>query len=122
MRVLSALIAVVVLGVIAWVGAGAGMQWIFGAVVPYAAFAIFVVFFINRIRKWANAPVPYRIPTTCGQAKSLDWIKHDSLEAPHDTIGVLKRMFLEVVLFRSLFRNTKTDHVDDGDGGETNLA
>jgi nitrate reductase gamma subunit len=114
MRVLSALIAVLVLGLIAWVGAGAGMQWIFGVAVPYAAFAIFVIFFINRIRKWASSPVPYRIPTTCGQQKSLDWIKHDNLEAPHDTIGVIKRMFLEVVLFRSLFRNTRTDLVDDG--------
>ncbi len=122
MRVLSALIAVLVLGLIAWIGAGAGMQWIFGVAVPYAAFAIFVVFFINRIRKWANAPVPYRIPTTCGQAKSLDWIKHDSLESPHDTIGVLKRMFLEVVLFRSLFRNTKTDLVDEVDGDGKRLV
>jgi nitrate reductase gamma subunit len=81
-----------------------------------------VVFFINRIRKWANAPVPYRIPTTCGQAKSLDWIKHDSLEAPHTTFEVIKRMFFEVVLFRSLFRNTRTDLVDDGDGGEKRLV
>jgi nitrate reductase gamma subunit len=115
MRVLSALIAVLVLGLIAWIGAGAGMQWIFGVAVPYAAFAIFVIFFVNRIRKWASSPVPYRIPTTCGQAKSLDWIKHDSLEAPHNTFEVIKRMFFEVVLFRSLFRNTKTDLVDDGD-------
>jgi nitrate reductase gamma subunit len=115
MRVLSALIAVLILGLIAWIGAGAGMQWLFGVAVPYAAFAIFVVFFLNRIRKWASSPVPYRIPTTCGQQKSLDWIKYDSLEAPHDTVGVIKRMFLEVVLFRSLFRNTRTDLVDDGD-------
>jgi nitrate reductase gamma subunit len=116
MRVLSALIAVLVLGVIAWIGAGAGMQWIFGVAVPYAAFAIFVIFFINRIRKWASSPVPYRIPTTCGQQKSLDWIKHDCLESPHGTMGVIGRMFLEVFLFRSLFRNTRTDLVDDGDG------
>ena len=115
MRVLSALIAVLVLGLIAWVGAGAGMQMIFGVVVPYAAFAIFVIFFVNRIRKWASSPVPYKIPTTCGQQKSLDWMKYDSMEAPHTTLDVVKRMFFEIVLFRSLFRNTKTDLVDAGD-------
>ena len=51
--------------------------------------------------------MPFRIPTTCGQQRALPWIPNDSLEAPHTTGAVLKRMFLEVFLFRSLFRNTR---------------
>jgi nitrate reductase gamma subunit len=52
-------------------------------------------------------PVPFSIPTTCGQGKSLPWIKSDSLESPSGTAGVIGRMALEVLLFRSLFRNSR---------------
>jgi nitrate reductase gamma subunit len=44
-----------------------------------------------------------------GQQKSLDWIKHSKLESPVTTLGVIGRMLLEVLLFRSLFRNTKVE-------------
>ena len=108
MKVLSALIAVFILILLVWIGVGAaGLQAVFGVVVPYAALATFVAGFLYRVSKWARSPVPYRIPTTCGQQKSLDWIKPSSLEAPHDTAGVVKRMLLEVFLFRSLFRNNR---------------
>jgi nitrate reductase gamma subunit len=59
-----------------------------------------------RVLLWARAPVPFRIPTTCGQQKSLAWIKAARLENPSTTAGVIGRMALEVGLFRSLFRNT----------------
>jgi nitrate reductase gamma subunit len=59
------------------------------------------------VLRWARSPVPFRIPTTCGQQRALPWIENDCLEAPHTTGAVLKRMFLEVFLFRSLFRNTR---------------
>jgi nitrate reductase gamma subunit len=59
--------------------------------------------------RWATAPVPFRIPTTCGQQKSLPWITGNRLDNPHSTAGVLGRMALEILFFRSLFRNTRTD-------------
>jgi nitrate reductase gamma subunit len=59
--------------------------------------------------QWGRTPVPFRIPTTCGQQKSFPWIKHDKFENPSTTGGVIVRMLLEVFAFRSLFRNTRTD-------------
>jgi nitrate reductase gamma subunit len=119
MKVLSALVAVAVLVLIAAIGTGlAPLQYVFGVVVPYAAFAVFVTGFVYRVAKWAKSAVPYRIPTTCGQQKSLDWVKHNKLEAPHTTGQVVVRMLLEVFLFRSLFRNTRTNLEDDDDGGK----
>ena len=56
-----------------------------------------------------KSPVPFRIPTTSGQAKSLEWIKKDELESPSGFLGVVGRMTLEVLFFRSLFRNTKAE-------------
>jgi nitrate reductase gamma subunit len=82
-----------------WVGVG----------VPYAAFAVFLLGFSWRIALWARSPVPFRIPTTCGQQRSLPWIQPSRLENPSSTLGVVGRMALEVLLFRSLFRNTRTE-------------
>jgi nitrate reductase gamma subunit len=58
---------------------------------------------------WAKSPVPFRIPTTCGQQKSLPWIKSNAMESPSGTWEVLGRMALEVLFFRSLFRNSKVE-------------
>lgn len=85
------------------------VQLIFGVIIPYAAIFIFIVGIIYRVWKWARAPVPFRIPTTCGQQKSLPWIKANNLENPYNTAGVIGRMALEVLLFRSLLRNTTTE-------------
>ncbi len=89
------------------------MQYLFGVVIPYLALAIFIYGFCSRVIHWAKSPVPFKIPTTCGQGYSLPWIKQDKLEAPVNTSQVVARMFLEIVLFRSLWRNTKTE-VHDG--------
>ncbi len=62
--------------------------------------------------KWARSPVPFRIPTVTGQQKSLSWIKSSKLDSPHSTLGVIGRMALEILLFRSLFRNTKAQLKD----------
>ena len=106
----SALIAVAALVVISWFGVGAiGLDSLFGVIIPYIALAIFVIGVVYRIVDWARVPVPFRIPTTCGQGKSLPWIKADNLDCPYNTSGVIGRMFLEVFLFRSLFRNTKAE-------------
>ncbi|OIP92176.1 MAG: menaquinol oxidoreductase [Syntrophobacteraceae bacterium CG2_30_61_12] len=108
--VVFSLVAVVVLVLLSWVGAGLiGMHFLFGVLIPYLAFAIFLFGMVYRIVGWARSPVPFRIPTTCGQQKSLPWVKWSPIENPVDTKGVLKRMFFEVFLFRSLFRNVKLE-------------
>lgn len=84
-----------------------GMQYLFGVVIPYLAMALFLGGFCYRVIHWGKSPVPFRIPTTCGQGYTLPWIKHDKLEAPVNAAQVVARMFLEIVLFRSLWRNTK---------------
>jgi nitrate reductase gamma subunit len=110
MRILAPLVAVLALLAVALVGVGAlGWVSLFGVVVPYAAAALFVGGVAARVVGWARSPVPFRIPTTCGQQKSLPWIKQAKIENPSTTAGVMARMALEVLLFRSLFRNTRTE-------------
>lgn len=86
-----------------------GLRLLFGAVLPYAAMVVFLAGVSWRVISWSFSPVPFRIPTTCGQQKSLDWIKSSRLESPSSTLGVIGRMALEILLFRSLFRNTKAE-------------
>ena len=105
----SALFAVVVLVLIAMLGVGTVGTSVFGVVIPYVAMAIFFIGVVIRVIQWARVPVPFRIPTTCGQSKSLPWIKANNLESPYNTWGVIGRMALEVLLFRSLFRNTRAE-------------
>jgi nitrate reductase gamma subunit len=62
---------------------------------------------VARVVGWARSPVPFSIPTTCGQQKSLPWIEQSKIENPSTTLGVIARMALEVLAFRSLFRNTE---------------
>jgi nitrate reductase gamma subunit len=85
---------------------------IFGIIIPYTAFSIFILGIIYRVVIWAKSPVPFRWPTTAGQQKSLSWIKSNNLESPHNIWGVLGRMALEILLFRSLFRNSKVEFKD----------
>jgi nitrate reductase gamma subunit len=87
----------------------AGLRPLFGVLIPYAAVVTFLCGVSGRVLVWARSPVPFRIPTTCGQQKSLPWITASRLENPSSTLGVLGRMTLEVCLFRSLFRNTRTE-------------
>ena len=85
------------------------MNYFFAVIIPYAAAIIFLAGIVYKVARWAAAPVPFRIPTTCGQQRSLPWIKSNRLDNPHSMLGVIGRMALEILLFRSLFRNTKTD-------------
>jgi nitrate reductase gamma subunit len=113
MKLLSALAAVLILAAVGYAGGSSGgLQALFGIWIPYAAVATFIGGIVLQVIRWGRSPVPFRIPTTCGQQRALPWIKNDSLEAPHTTGAVLKRMFLEVFLFRSLFRNTRNKLVD----------
>lgn len=110
MKYAFSFLAVIVLILIAGVGSQiAGMPYFFGVFVPYVAFAIFLGGFVYRVVQWAKSPVPFPIQTTCGQGKSLDFIKHNRLEAPDTTAEVVARMLLEIFTFRSLFRNTKSE-------------
>ncbi|MGB3209105.1 MAG: sulfate reduction electron transfer complex DsrMKJOP subunit DsrM [Desulforhopalus sp.] len=90
-----------------------GMPYLFGVALPYLAIMIFLGGCVYRVVQWGKSPVPFPIQTTCGQGKSLDFIKHNKLEAPNTNAEVAARMFLEVVTFRSLFRNTKSE-IHDG--------
>jgi nitrate reductase gamma subunit len=110
------LIAVIVLFLIAYVGTqqGAGLQLVFGIIVPYLAVILFVVGFARRVMGWARSAVPFRITTTGGQQSSLPWIQQAKIDNPSSTFGVVVRMFLEIVLFRSLFRNTRMKLNGDG--------
>ncbi len=103
-------VAVTVLVLIPLLGVWAvDLTVLFGVVIPYAAVAIFFVGVVWRVVNWGKSPVPFRIPTTCGQEKSLPWIKTNSIDNPCTTGGVIIRMALEVLCFRSLFRNTALD-------------
>jgi len=107
-KYLYSLIAVIALFLVAYVGVEAvGLQWLFGIILPYLAIITFIVGFAMRVMDWARSPVPFRIPSTCGQQKSLPWIKHSKVENPFTAGGVIVRMILEILFFRSLFRNTK---------------
>jgi nitrate reductase gamma subunit len=92
----------------------ADLHTLFGVVFPYIAIVLFVVGIVYKIIRWAMVPVPFRIPTTCGQQKSLPWIKQNKLDNPPSTLWVIGRMALEILFFRSLFRNTRTEIRKDG--------
>jgi len=110
MGLFISLVAVLVLVGIALAGVeAANLAFLFGVVIPYVAIATFIVGFSLRVLGWAKVPVPFRIPTTGGQMKSFPWIKHDKYDNPDTTGQVIVRMLLEVLLFRSLFRNTKAE-------------
>ena len=105
----SSLLLVLLIGAIAWAGASAGLAPLFGVALPYVAVVVFIAGMVWRMVYWAKSPVPFCIPTTGGQEQSLDFIKQNKIDCPSTTWGVVKRMFLEVFFFRSLFRNTLAD-------------
>ncbi len=115
MKVIAALFLVLILLLVVYLGVDkANQQHLFGVIIPYAAIAIFLIGFIYRIVSWTRSAVPFRITTTCGQQKSLDFIKPSKIENPSGLSGVIVRMALEVLLFRSLFRNTKAELKENG--------
>jgi len=106
------LIAVLGLVAIAYIGVAANLQLVFGVVIPYLAVLIFFEGLIFRVISWARSPVPFKIPSTCAQGKTLPWIKRnlaDKLDNPENKLQVFGRMALEVLAFRSLFRNTRSE-------------
>ena len=110
MNILFSLFAVLIIIVVATLGVEtAKFDFLFGVIIPYAASATFIFGIVLQVINWARSPVPFHIPTVAGQQKSLKWIKSSKLESPTSTLSVIGRMCLEILLFRSLFRNTKTE-------------
>jgi len=110
LNIVISLIAVHILVFIPWVGVGAfDLRWLFGIIIPYAAILTFLIGIVVRVVGWARSPSPFRITTTAGQQKSLSWIKPNKVDNPSSTLGVIVRMAFEVLLFRSLFRNTRME-------------
>ncbi len=104
---LGAVLAIIFVALIG--GSTPGLQYVFGVFLPYVAFAVFLAGFAYRVVNWGRSPVPFRIPTTAGQEYSLPWIKQSKIDNPSTLWGVLIRMALEILVFRSLFRNTKAE-------------
>ncbi len=103
--------AVSLIILIPWVGVGAlNLHFLFGVIIPYAAIAAFFIGIVVRVIDWGRSPVPFRIPTTAGQQWSFPWIKRSRIDNPNGTGGVIVRMIFEVLLFRSLFRNTSLEY------------
>ena len=79
------------------------------AAIAYFGFAAFVAGMVWRVVAWARVPVPFPIALTCGQQKSLPGIRAAWLENPWTRAGAACRMALEVLLFRSLLRNSRAE-------------
>jgi len=108
LKYMYSLLAVIVLFLLAYLGvAKAGLEILFGVIIPYMAVAAFIAGVIYRVMGWARSPVPFRIPSTCGQQQSLPWITPNRFDNPFTPKDVVVRMILEVCCFRSLFRNTR---------------
>jgi nitrate reductase gamma subunit len=113
MTILYSFILVLLLGALGY--AGGSVHWLrslFGIFIPYAAFIVFLAGVVRRVIVWSNSPVPFRITATCGQQKSLPWIKPNRIDNPSTALGAFARMAFEILFFRSLFRNTKAEFRD----------
>lgn len=123
MNALYSFFAVFALVIIAVLGAGA-LEWhmLFGVVIPYAAIIVFFGGIIVKVIGWARTPVPFKIPTTAGQQQSLPWIEQNKLDNPSTKSQVVWRMILEVLLFRSLFRNLAAEKYHSEKGVDVNVA
>jgi nitrate reductase gamma subunit len=110
MGILFSFFAAIALIIVVFIGVkAASLYYLFGVIIPYAAFLTFIIGVIYRVIQWGRVPVPFRIPTTAGQENSLPWIKRNKIDNPSTSLGVIIRMAFEVLLFRSLFRNIRTE-------------
>ena len=79
---ISVILIIVIILLALGVAMSPAMTLILTGVIPYVVFVILLAGFAYRIVIWGKAPVPFRIPTTCGQEKSLPWIKANPVENP----------------------------------------
>jgi nitrate reductase gamma subunit len=110
MKVLWPLSVVALLSLVALLAAQVpALALLFTVVIPYASAALLLAGIVWRVAAWAKSPVPFQIPTTCGQQRSLPWIRSARFDNPSTGAGAAVRVFLEVVAFRSLLRNTRAE-------------
>jgi nitrate reductase gamma subunit len=76
------------------------------ALALYGAVAVCIGGVSWRVWVWAATPEPFHIPTTSGQQPSVAGIAASRVESPSTWPGVVARLGLEGLAFRSLFRNT----------------
>jgi nitrate reductase gamma subunit len=105
MKMVPALVAVLALAVLGWLGAT--LPWVFAVMLPAAALAVFVVGVVVRVWRWGRSPVPFRITSVAGQQASLPWLPRSPLDSPRDRREAALRVALDVLFFRTLFRNTR---------------
>jgi nitrate reductase gamma subunit len=72
--------------------------------VPYLAFLTLLAGVSYRVLLWAKSPVSFRIPTTCTQQPTLQWINRPWL-ADHPAC----RLIVDALSFRTLQRDQQTD-------------
>ena len=94
-------------------GAVPGGTAVVTVVLPYLACLTLTAGVAWRVWQWAASPVPYRIPTTCGQQRSLAWIRTAPLDNPDTGVMAALRVGIEALTFRSLLRNSRA-HVSAG--------
>ncbi len=81
-KYLYSLITVIVLFLISYIGVEVlGLQILFGIVIPYVAIIIFIAGFIYRVMGWTRSAVPFKIPTTSGQQKTLPYSQIETVLA-----------------------------------------
>ena len=73
-KVVMPLFVIGVLCLIPYIGVQyAGLGYLFAVIIPCASLVVLIAGFAIRMVNWLIRPVPFRIPTTCGQEKSLDY-------------------------------------------------
>ncbi|MBS0614037.1 MAG: sulfate reduction electron transfer complex DsrMKJOP subunit DsrM [Proteobacteria bacterium] len=105
LRALYAVLALVLLGILASRSAVASIA--VTVVLPYLAWGTLLVGVCYRVWRWARVPVPFRIPTTCGQQRSLPWLPRAPLDNPDNALWATLRVGFETLLFRSLLRDNR---------------
>lgn len=76
-------------------------------ILPYLAWFMLVAGVCWRVWLWARAPVPFRIPTTAGQQRSLPWLRRAPFDNPDTAAGAAMRVAIEMMFFRSLLRDSR---------------
>jgi nitrate reductase gamma subunit len=77
--------------------------------VSYVSVGVFVAGICYRFVLWAKSSVPFCIPVTCGQQASSPGLRHDRLDNPNTSSGAALRVAMEVLCFRSLWREHRPE-------------
>lgn len=83
-----------------------GRGWLVALSVAALAVPFLVAGFVAKLLRWIRVPVPFRIPLTVGQQRSLRTIGHQRTRAPHTAPQAVARAILDIGLFRPLTRTT----------------